>query len=763
MHRAFHIALFFALLLMAIPSEAREFSFAVQDTVVRHRAAATQDAPRQKKNMQASDSLISVEALPDSLTRAEALPDSLIAENMAVDSLQRLFPVDTITAHTLDSLMEAYYLQLYADAPDEKDTKDAIKQMKKDYRDSVLKNTPRILETFVIPDSLYYKRVLTWTHDPYTNEIDMQPIDTSYNWHFNDNPYLKVDLDYVGKGPTGSSAMPVNYFKRDRFEVAPFFENNLKNSFIPENTLMYNTKSPYTELFFSGNPFSSKEKEELNVKVMVTQNILPSLNLTLMFKKYGSTGALSNEKSDDRSYDVGLNYVGKKYEAHFGFIGQRVSMQENGGVNDTRWIRDTTIDLKAVEVNLSNANTTIKRTTLFLTHTLAIPINFFRHDADSLALGEGTVAYVGHSIEFSNYWKQYTDVISSEKEREFYNNQFYINASRSSDSLSVKRLENRLFIKLQPFNSDAILSKIIAGVGYQMLFNYRFEPIQYVTGPKTFNEHNGYIYGGVNGQYKQYFKWDAAAEYTFAGYDRNDLSISGNIKFSFYPFKDGIHLNGHVETTLDSPSPFEKEIYFNHHQWKNDFAKVSDTRVEASLEIPYSQTKAFFGYSLVKNKLYYDSTATIKQFTTPVSVLSVGLEQNVKLWLFHLDHRLLFQISSQQDVIPLPKFTANLRYYIQFPVVKNVMTMQIGANGIFNTKYYKPGYMPDLGVFYNQHAEECGNNPYFDIFVNAQWKRLSIFVKYTNTFYGSPNRDYFSAYRYIRADRRLKLGIFWPF
>ena len=39
----------------------------------------------------------------------------------------------------------------------------------------------------------------------------------------------------------------------------------------------------------------------------------------------------------------------------------------------------------------------------------------------------------------------------------------------------------------------------------------------------------------------------------------------------------------------------------------------------------------------------------------------------------------------------------------------------------------------------------------------------SIFVKYINAAQGWPDSDYFSAFRYIRSQKALKLGIHWPF
>ena len=107
----------------------------------------------------------------------------------------------------------------------------------------------------------------------------------------------------------------------------------------------------------------------------------------------------------------------------------------------------------------------------------------------------------------------------------------------------------------------------------------------------------------------------------------------------------------------------------------------------------------------------------------------------------------------------------DFRYYLQFDVVKNVMQMQIGADGRFTTKWYAPAYNPALGVFHNQKEELYGNCPNIDLFLNIQWKRACIFIKVINIGMGWPNdqADYFSAHHYINSQRAIKVGIFWPF
>ena len=139
----------------------------------------------------------------------------------------------------------------------------------------------------------------------------------------------------------------------------------------------------------------------------------------------------------------------------------------------------------------------------------------------------------------------------------------------------------------------------------------------------------------------------------------------------------------------------------------------------------------------------------------------------------HFDHRALVQVSSNQEVLPLPTAAFNLRYYLQFVVQRDelqrkVMEMQVGVDAYCNTSWYAPAWNPNLGVFHNQTERLYYNGPVFDIFINVQWKRACVFVKYQNVAEGWPltHRDYFSADRYIVTTSGmpgLKFGVYWPF
>ena len=688
------------------------------------------------------------------------------------------------------------------------EVKDSIKAAK----DSVIAATPRILETFAIPDSMQYKRIITWKEDRHFHDVNLQKFDTTYNYHFNEYPYYGEDINTTWLGVSGSPEQTYNYFKRADTDNAIFYTALQRYSYSPETLPNYNTKTPYTELAYWGTLFANKEKEESNIKVLTTQNILPELNLTLEFRRYGGNGILKREDTNNRNVVIAGNYMGKRYLMHTGFIYNKVARSENGGVVDNFWIRDTTVDAREIDVYLKDASSTTKKNTVFLDQSYRIPFTFIENlkgrkerkqqealrasimeSGDSLAIAallqkeakeleekeaaadtvnnNITTAIIGHSSEYSVFRRIYQDNIDKNDEfgRKFFNDRFYLNPTRSADSLRVMKFENRFFIRLQPWKSDGIVSKLDVGIGDKLANYFSFKMSDYIQGSSNTLLNSTYLYAGAKGQYKKYFTWDAKGEYTFLGYEMNDFGVHANLGFSAYPFRrdknSPLTLKAHFETTLKEPDYYEQHVCTNHYRWDNDFGKISSTKIGATLEIPRWDLNASFDYALLSNNIYYDTLGIVRQNPEPMSVMTASLQKNFKLWKFHLDHQALFQISSNKDVLPLPMLALNLRYYLQFDVVKKVMQMQIGANAAFTTKWYAPAFNPVLGVFHNQNVEEYGNCPYIDAFVNIQWKRACIFVKVVNVNMGWPNKsaDYFSAAGYIAPQRAIKFGIFWPF
>lgn len=732
-------------------------------------------------------------ALKDSLCHIW-VRDSLKAAGDSLDwpKLDSLYKVDSVSLAaerfaiwyaSLDKTARKKYdnEKKFAVKQAELDSLKNVKDSLKLYRDSVISATPRILETFALTDSMKFKRIITWTRGTAFHKMDVHEPDTSFNLHYNDYPFLQKDVNATWLGVAGSPVQYYDFFKRKSTDKVSFYEAQESWSHSVEDLPFYNSKTPHTELAYWGTLFADKQKISDNIRIFTTQNITPELNVTFEFNRFGGEGILENETTINKTLAASTNYLGKKYLMHAGYIYNMVSRKENGGIIDNSWIRDTTVDAREISVALNDASSKIKKNSVFLDQQYRIPFYFLdklSKKKDSLDVGNGsdsthfntdvTTAFIGHSSEFSTYTRKYTDVLGFDTAKDFYNNTFYYHPGSSADSTRVMRLDNKAFLRLQPWSDEGVVSKLDVGVGYKLMKYYMMDPtFLHRTSNKNWN--SSYLYAGAEGQISKYVHWDALGDFNFAGNEAGDFSIAANAGFDIFPFrrerKSPISFNAHFETSLDEPEYYEQHYFSNHFKWENEFSKISTTKVQGEISIPKWRLRASVGYSLLANNIYYDTLGIVRQNTAPMSILSARLDKDFVIAdLFHLDHKVLFQMSSNEDVVPLPKVALNIRYYIQFTIQK-VLQMQIGANGFYTTPWYMPGWNPEVGVFYNQKKEKYGNSPYFDVFINMQWKRACIFVKLENAGQGWPmdKADYFSAHHYIRTQRAIKIGFFWPF
>ncbi len=701
-------------------------------------------------------------------TAYQQMIDSLFELNLSPDSLKKMGLSDAVL-FSLDSLRKADSIaQIKVYTPKE------LRKMKRDsirkHTDSIIRNTPRILDTYLFADSIKYTRIFSWKHDTYLNNQEVLKIDTTFNYHFHDLPFHRDDINAQYLGVSGSAALPFNYHNRQTNELFPFFSPYMTYTYMPETLPFYNTKTPYTELAYYGTLFANRQKSEDNIKFLHTQNFTPSFNFTILYQRNGGGGLLQHEKTDFRTFSVTGNYLGKNYIAQGGYLYSRLKREENGGVEDLKMVSDTTIDVRTVPVYLSNANSIIRRNTFFITHSYGVPIRWkAQRDslgnkiADTLSTGEGTATYFGHYGEYSVYSRSYTDNITDSVGRSLYRNIFLLNPTTTADSARVMNLENRVFLKIQPWNAESVVSNLDGGIGHQMLNFYGFKPEFFISGNQNKTYNNIYAYFGAGGKFRKYFAWNARAKADVAGYYKGNFSLDAAMRFSSWAVKDGIHLTAKFSSSIRKPSYFLNNYTSNHHLFDFDFDKTTTTRIEGKLEIPHWGLEASVGYTLLNKNVYLDTLCIPTQNNDAMSILSAYIAKNIKVGPLHLDNRVLFQTSSKQEVVPLPKVAVNLRYYLEFYAVKNILNVQIGADMTYNTKYYAQAFDPALGMFYNQERYKIGNNPYIDVFVNLQWKRACIFVKCENVLQGTPNNEYYSTYRYIRPQRALKLGIWWPF
>ena len=198
-------------------------------------------------------------AIKDSLTRVQVRDSLLMAgDTLEVEKLDSLYIKDSTEVAV--AKFNAWYASLsrmerkkydaeqalpglIAAANRKMEIKDSIRAVK----DSIIQNTPRILSTFAIPDSMHYKRIITWNADRKINDIRNlreQVEDTSYNRNFYDYPFLKEDINATWLGVSGSPVQLYDFFKRTEEDNAIFYTPYASWSFSPETLPQFNTKTP---------------------------------------------------------------------------------------------------------------------------------------------------------------------------------------------------------------------------------------------------------------------------------------------------------------------------------------------------------------------------------------------------------------------------------------------------------------------------------------------------------------------------------------
>ena len=741
--------------------------------------------------------------------------DSAIAWQIAFDKWYASLDKTERKKYDMEQLAKVKLAQM--------DSVKAVKDSIKAYKDSVLEATPRILDSYVFRDSLQYQRIISWTHDQHFGDVEIRDEDTSANYRFHELPFLRSDVGGIWTGLPGSSVLEYDVTQRHHEEVAAFYDPYNSWTYTPETLPMYNTKTPYTELGYSGTLFSGSSKEVDNLHLMTSQNFTPALNLTLLYDRYGGEGTISHESTANKTTAAAVNYTGRRYLMHAGYIHNKVTREESGGILDNFWIRDTTVDAREIEVALSDAKSTLVKNTLFLDQQYRIPFTFIEKwrerraaralpppaatdsgeaatpeqtsgdggaqqsatapadgtpvpDADPTSAGEQpaagdeqsvTTAFIGHSSEYTVFRRTYSDAITNDAGKDLYGGAFYLHPSTTADSMRVSRLDNRVYLRLQPWSDTSVVSKLDVGAGYRILNHYTFEPGYLKTGG-TETWQGGYLYAGVRGQFRQYVSWDAAGHLGMTGHYAGNYEIEANADFSIYPFRrhrsSPVTFGAHFESSLEELDYYTTHVRTNHYMWDLELDKVSTTRLRGSVSVPLWNLDASVTWSLIGGQPYYDAGSVLGQKSGALNILTARLHKDFVAGPLHLDNRILFQTVSDSDVLPLPRIAVDARWYMQFVIAK-VLTMQAGAEVWYTDSWYTPGWNPSLGVFYNQKSEKYGNAPVIDAFVNMQWKRACIFVKLENAGMGWPldRADYFTAHHYVRTQRGLRVGIFWPF
>lgn len=273
--------------------------------------------------------------------------------------------------------------------------------------------------------------------------------------------------------------------------------------------------------------------------------------------------------------------------------------------------------------------------------------------------------------------------------------------------------------------------------------------------------------------------YNLLAETCLTGMDAGRVNIDFHADVNFPLFGDTVQLAARAFFLRNKPRFFEEKYHSKHLWWDNDLSAETRTHIEGIFSYPRTRTKlrvaveeiqnyTYFGmnYDVTEQKLRSGMTAGVYQESGNINVLTAQLKQDFKLGILNWENVVTYQNSSKKDVLPLPTLNVFSNLYLKFKIAK-VLSVELGGDITFFTKYYAPDYVPQLGQFAIQRTEnsriELGNYPFIDVYANFHLKRARFFVMMSHVNNASGNKLMFLAPHYPTNGNILRFGISWNF
>lgn len=525
----------------------------------------------------------------------------------------------------------------------------------------------------------------------------------------------------------------------------PYLFNN-------NNIKYYQLLSPYTNIFFSQG--GKNEKKEQNFRVIHSQQIKRGLTIGINGNIINSFGNYKNQKAKNSNVALIVNYFtkNKKYGIIGNYIHNSLENIENGGIKyDSVFEKNIETDRKLITVNLDKAENRLINNSYFFKQYYK-----FNKKQDSLSMQNRNhlTSKIIHSFKYNNQSLKYTD---NEPGVSFYP-AIYKDSLYTYDKIKIISYDNKITF-LNSFQRQKIINlslslnlehKYLELSEFSDAENYKTKYfIQYIPS----SDISLYFY-------KTYTLINNQLKYLFGDYNDKDISIKNEI-IQYLNKKQKNKFILKLNYTKQDVPYFYNTYNSNHYQWANNFNKISTLSGNISFKNKIIETG--IEYYNIKNFVYLNNVSEPAQYNNKLSVIKAYLYNNFKIKKVNFLNSIVYQNISENDILRLPEFLANISLSYNHDFFKGHLSTQTGVDINYHSSYYADAYSPALSSFYLQDEKEIKDYVYIDFFLNFKIKRTRFFIKYQHINQGLFGYNYYSVPHYPLQDRIIKYGISWRF
>lgn len=542
------------------------------------------------------------------------------------------------------------------------------------------------------------------------------------------------------------------------FIYAPYLSSGYNmNSLMFEKYMYYNSDVKYYQqvIPYSYLRYTMGPKKEHNFYLVFSRELFRGFSIGIDLGIVQSPGEYANSKSDDNKVFITGQYYtkNKRYGVIANYLRNKIEVQENGGItSDSLFEYNLKPDRAIMPVNLLNDKNLVIQSGFYIEQYFNLLKPRPYNDSSSRKIDAGNISY---AIHYQRNQKTYTGDPMDE---------FYaafapaIDSTTTFDSLSQIRLRNTFKWSNQAYSTDK-LSEVF-NLSFGAHYDFIEQTLPYDSVKTNFNQI--IPFAGISLKLFKSSHLKAYANLILGDYNGGDFTLNVELdQFLGTEFLNYGKLNVQLNLSSQMPSWFYTEYQSNRFRWSNDFKKENILRFAGSYQ--YKFMVAGFNFSTLNNYTYLNDSVLPQQYESPLTVLQVFAQGNVPIKKFGIDTRLVYQVSSNTEVLRMPMFVGIMNIYFRSEIFKKAATLQTGFQLNYFTSYYADAYMPELRRFYIQNEKEIGNYLYADVYVTLQVKRATLFVKYShlNSYLGYYN--YYMAPHYPARDARFYFGAAWRF
>lgn len=586
------------------------------------------------------------------------------------------------------------------------------------------------------------------------------------------NPLYRNQVAFLDQGVIGSASQGL-IFSGERESGLDVGVNQAfaPYMFLPQNMRMYKVRRAYTDLFYSqGAP------EFINLKALHTQNIKPNWNIGIDYNRTKNDGVQLRQATS--VYNTRLfswyHSPDERYHLIVSATWNRIRNEENGGlVSDSVFEANTGISQGDVRLgdNTDAARNYIKTNDYRITNMWRLgakrQLKYYLPEAGIWELDTNQTLVpnfvISHEFAYNSSRYLYRDESVDTSAGAFYPYTLF-DDEKTFDSIQHNIVSNAITISTAPFMHylrDSIPVKRL--FMFSATAGYEFHTLAWQTQTNA-QYNNTYVGGSVStNPYLQYpIAFSAEGKFWLTGYNQADYKVKGKLEIGM----GNIAVEGGALFQAYEPQITQFFFLGNHNFWENSFDKTFVNSISVGLKTKRLKHnyKLTLNQQLINNYIYFDSSLVARQEAKAISITSLTFKKRFNIGKFYFDNNITAQISSNTDIIRIPKLTTWNSLYFQSYLSKNkALYAQIGIDFFYYSEITANTYDPETRQFYLQNRVNIGNYPLFDAFINGHVRQFSFYLKMEHVSEGFFGRRYYTSPHNPMNGRVFRLGIAWKF